>query len=138
VARHGNDEPTGWIAWILFGGLMLVLLGGAHLTIGSLALIRPEALEGSRSDLLLDLDLTALGWVHIVLGAVLMLVGAGLMLGQVWARALAIVLATVAFVINFAYASVYPIWSVVAIVLCAIVLYATVAHGSELTRAYRH
>jgi len=138
VARHGNDEPTGWIAWILFGGLMLVLLGGAHLTIGSLALIRPEALEGSRSDLLLNVNLTTLGWIHLVLGVVLMLVGAGLMLGQVWGRVLAIVLAVVAFVINFAYVSVYPIWSVVSIGLCAIVLYATVAHGSELTRAYRH
>src|SRR5690349_15597745 len=138
VARHGNDEPTGWIAWILFGGLMLVLLGGAHLTIGSLALIRPEALEGSRSDLLLGVGLTTLGWVHIVLGVVLMLVGAGLMLGQVWARVLAIGLATAAFIVNFAYVSVYPIWSVVAIGLCAIVLYATVAHGAELTRAYRH
>src|SRR4051794_4920459 len=138
VARHGNDEPTGWIAWILFGGLMLVLLGGAHITIGSLALIRPEALEGSRSDLLLDVDLTALGWIHIVLGVVLMVAGAGLMLGQVWARVIAIVLACVAFLITSAYVSVYPIWSVVSIGLCAIVLYATVAHGGELTRAYRH
>ena len=138
VARHGNDEPTGWIAWILFGGLMLVLLGGAHLTVGSLALIRPEALEGSRSDLLLNVNLTTLGWIHIILGVVLMIVGAGLMLGQVWARMLAIVLAVLALVINFAYVSVYPIWSVVSIGLCAVVLYATVAHGSELTRAYRH
>src|SRR3954451_18368336 len=129
VARHGNDEPTGWIAWILFGGLMLVLLGGAHLTIGSLALVRPEALEGSRSDLLLNVNLTTLGWIHIVLGVVVMVVGAGLMLGQVWARAIAIVLACVAFVINFAYVSVYPIWSVVSIGLCAVVLYAPVAHG---------
>jgi|SRR4051812_43303660 hypothetical protein len=138
VATHRSDEPTGWIAWILFGGLMLLLLGGAHLTIGSLALVRPEVLEGSRSDLLLNISLTTLGWIHLVLGVVLMLVGAGLMLGQVWARMLAIVLAVVAFVINFAYVSVYPIWSVVAICLCAIVLYATVAHGAELTRAYRH
>ena len=138
VARHGNDEPTGWIAWILFGGLMLVLLGGAHLTVGSLALVRPAALEGSRSDLLLGVGLTTLGWVHIVLGVVLMVAGAGLMLGQVWGRVLAIVLAVVALLINFAYVSVYPIWSVVAIGLCTIVLYATVAHGSELTRAYRH
>jgi hypothetical protein len=138
VARHGNDEPTGWIAWILFGGLMLVLLGGAHLTVGSLALARPAAVEGSRSDLLLDVGLTTLGWVHIVLGVVLMLAGAGLMLGQVWARLLAVVLVTVAFVVNFAYVSVYPVWSLVSIGLCTIVLYATVAHGGELTRAYRH
>ncbi|WP_444510684.1 DUF7144 family membrane protein [Paractinoplanes globisporus] len=117
---------------------MLVLLGGAHLTIGSLALIRPESLEGTRSDLLFNVSLTTLGWIHIVLGAVLMIVGAGLMLGQVWARGIAIVLACVALVINFAYVGVYPIWSVVSIGLCAVVLYATVAHGGELTRAYHH
>jgi hypothetical protein len=133
-----EKEPTGWIAWILFGGLMLLLLGGAHLTIGSLALARPEALEGSRSDLLLDVGLTTLGWIHIVLGAVLMIVGGGLVLGQVWARGLAIVLACVALVINFAFIDAYPIWSVVSLGLAAVVLYATVAHGGELTRAYRH
>ncbi|WP_433291764.1 DUF7144 family membrane protein [Actinoplanes sp. CA-030573] len=138
VSTHRSDEASGWVAWILFGGLMLVLLGGAHLTIGSLALVRPEALEGSRSDMLLSISLTGLGWVHIGLGIVLMVVGGGLMLGQVWARVLAIVLACVALVINFAYVSVYPIWSVVAIGLSGIVLYATVAHGGELTRAYQH
>lgn len=133
-----NEEATGWIAWILFGGLMMVLLGGAHLTIGSLALIRPEALEGSRSDLLLGVGLDALGWIHVALGAALMIVGGGLLLGQVWARVLAIVLACAAIVVNFAYAAAYPVWAVVAIAFSAVVLYATVAHGGELTRAYRH
>jgi hypothetical protein len=138
VATHRSDEATGWVAWVLFGGLMLLLLGGAHLTIGALALVRPEALEGTRSDLLLDINLTALGWVHIALGAALMIIGGALMLGQVWARFVAIVLACAALVINFAYAGVYPVWSVVAIGLSAVVLYATAAHGGELTRAYQH
>jgi hypothetical protein len=138
VSTPRAQEATGWIAWILFGGLILLLLGGAHVTIGALALIRPEALQGTRSDLLLHVGLTTLGWIHLVLGVVLMIVGGALMLGRVWARYLAILLACAALLINFAYASVYPIWSVVAIAFASVALYATVAHGGELTRAYQH
>ena len=131
-------EVTGWVAWIMFAGLMLLLLGGAHITVGTLALFRPESLEGTRSDQILSLSLTALGWFHLIFGVLLMVVGAALTLGQVWGRVLAIVLACLSLVVNFAYADVYPIWSVVSIALSVVVLYAVAAHGRELTRAYRH
>jgi len=133
-----KNEATAWVAWVLFGGLIVVLLGGAHITVGTLALFRPEALAGTRSDLLLNVGLSSLGWVHLAIGVVLMVVGGGVMLGQVWARYTAIVLAVVALLVNFAYAEVYPVWSVVAIGLSLVSIYALAAHGAELTRAYRH
>jgi hypothetical protein len=133
-----KSGASAWVAWILFGGLVLLLLGGAHITVGTLALFRPEALAGTRSDLLLDVGLSTLGWVHLVLGVALMVAGAALIFGRVWGRAAAIVLAVLALFINFAYAAVYPVWSVVAIGFSLISLYAVAVHGRELTAAYRH
>ncbi|WP_438871241.1 DUF7144 family membrane protein [Paractinoplanes tereljensis] len=133
-----KNEASAWVAWILFGGVVLLLLGGAHVTVGTLALWRPEALEGTRSDLLLDVGLSTLGWVHLVLGIVLMVVAGALILGRVWARFAAIALALVALLINFAFASVYPVWSVVAIGFSLVSVYAVAVHGGELTAAYRH
>ncbi|WP_438872246.1 DUF7144 family membrane protein [Paractinoplanes rishiriensis] len=117
---------------------MLLLLGGAHLVVGSLALIRPEALAGSRADLLLGVGLSALGWLHLVLGAALMVVGGALIMGRVWARGATIGLCGLAVLVNFGYAAAAPVWSVLAIGFTLVVLYATVAHGRELTEAYQH
>ncbi|WP_438873104.1 DUF7144 family membrane protein [Paractinoplanes toevensis] len=116
----------------------MVLLGGAHITVGTLALFRPEALAGTRSDLLLDVGLSALGWVHLLLGIALMVVGGALIFGRVWARFTAIGLALVALLINFAFVAVYPVWSVIAIGFSLVSLYAVAVHGKELTAAYRH
>jgi hypothetical protein len=130
------SHATGWVAWILFGGLLLVVLGVVHLCVGLVGLLRPEFLGASRAELLLPVGLTALAWVHLLLGIVAEVVGIGLIRGTGWARVSAIVLGCVAAVVNFAFVDVYPVWSVTGIVLAAIVVYAVAAHGAELAEAY--
>jgi hypothetical protein len=130
------SEATGWVAWVLFGGILLVLLGALHLGIGLVALWRPEVLADTRGELLLSIGLTALGWIHVVLGAAAAVLGVGLMLGRRWGRAGAIVLAAGSVVVNFAFVGVYPVWSVVAVTLSVVVMYAVARHGSEVAGTY--
>jgi hypothetical protein len=143
--RPGSDAPyegveysqaSGWVAGVLLGGVLLVLLGTLHVGIGLVALFRPQALAASRAELLLSVGLTALAWIHIVLGAVAVTVGVGLVRGVTWARVAAILLACLAAVVNFAFIGVYPVWSITAIALTAIVIYSVAAHGSEVADAY--
>jgi len=63
-------------------------------------------------------------------------VGVGLVRGSRWARAAAILLACVAAVVNFAFMNVYPVWSITAIAMTAVVIYAVAAHGAEVHEAY--
>jgi uncharacterized membrane protein YccC len=77
-----------------------------------------------------------LGWAHVMVGAVATVVGVGLILGRRWARVIAILLACLAALLNFAFADVYPLWSATAIALIFIVIYAVAAHGSEVADAY--
>ena len=130
------SEATGWVAWVLLAGLLLVLLGALHLVTGLVALLRPEILALSRADLLLPVGPAVLGWAHVVLGAVAAVVGVGPILGRRWARVIGILLACLAAVVNFAFADVYPLWSATAVVLTAIVIFAVAAHGSEVADAY--
>jgi hypothetical protein len=132
------SEATGWVAWVLFGGILLVLLGALHLSIGLVALWRPEVLAATRGELLLSIGLTALAWIHVVLGAAAAVLGVGLMLGRRWARAGAIVLACGSAAVNFAFVGVYPVWSVAAVSLAAILIYAVARHGAEVADAYGH
>jgi hypothetical protein len=135
---HGVSRSTasGWVAWIMLGGLVLLMLGSVHVLTGLVALLRPQILATTRSHLLVPIGLEALAWLHVVLGATAVIVGFGLLRGRRWARWTAIVLAFVAILVNFAFIAVYPIWAVVAIAFAAIVIYAVVVHGSEMADAY--
>jgi hypothetical protein len=130
------SQATAWVGAVLLGGVLLVLLGTLHLGIGLVALLRPEVLDATRADLLLGIGLTALAWVHIVLGIGAGIVGVGLVRGRGWARMAAILLGCVMTVVNFAFVGVHPVWSITAITLTALVIYAVAAHGSEVADAY--
>lgn len=130
------SRATGWVAWVLLAGVLLVLLGALHLGMGLVAVFRPEILAGGRSDRLLSAGEGALAAVHLVLGAVAAITGVGLFRGRRWARAIAVVLAGVAGMVNFTFVSVHPVWGVTAMVLAVVVIYAVAAHGAEVADAY--
>ncbi len=131
-----RSTATGWVAWVLFGGIMLVLLGALHLTVGLVALLRPEFIAGDRADQLLDIPLTSIGWLHVGLGVLALVSGVGLIRGLTWARVVSVVLALLAALVNFAFVSVYPIWSVIGIGLAVLIAWAVAAHGREVADAY--
>ncbi|MEU4159077.1 hypothetical protein [Actinoplanes sp. NPDC026670] len=131
-----HSRATGWTAWVLFGGVMLVLLGTVHLYAGSIGLIRPEILAGTRSDLLLPISMTALGWTHVVFGTIAIVTGVGLIRGLLWARFTAILFAGVSMLVNFTFAAAHPLWSAVALGLAAVVVWAAAYHGEEVADAY--
>ena len=135
-AGVSRSEATGWIAPIMLGAVMLVLLGSVHALIGLVALLRPEVLGTSRSHLLIPIDLVALAWFHVALGAAAVAVGLGLLRGRGWARWTAIVFACLAILVNFVFITLYPAWSIAAITFAAILIYAVAAHGPEMAAAY--
>jgi|tagenome__1003787_1003787.scaffolds.fasta_scaffold20821945_3 hypothetical protein len=131
-----HSDATGWTAWILLGGFLLVFVGMVHLAAGLLALFRPQVLAGGRADMLLPVGLTGLAWIEIVLGLMALVTGVGLIRALMWARLTAIVLGVVLALVNFAFVGVHPVWSITVVVLIGVVIYSVAAHGGELARAY--
>jgi hypothetical protein len=76
-------------------------------------------------------DYTAWGWIHLILGALVLAAGVTLLMGQLWARFVAVGLAVVSAFTNMLFIAAYPLWSIVAITLDVIVIYAVVVHGRE-------
>jgi hypothetical protein len=131
-----HSEATGWVAWVLLGSIILVLLGAVHLCIGLVALARPEVLAQGRADLLLPVGLTGVAWFHIVVGVGALAAGVGLVRGRRWGRIGAILLAGLAALVNFTFLGVYPVLSATAIGMAIIIIYAVAAHGAEVADAY--
>jgi|tagenome__1003787_1003787.scaffolds.fasta_scaffold20701474_2 hypothetical protein len=130
------SQATAWTAWAFLGAIMLMMVGAVHAGLGLVALFNPEFLAATRADLLLPVGLTALAWAHIVIGVIAVVTGVQLIRGRRWARVMAILLAGVSALVNFAFIDVYPLWSITIIVLAGLVIYSVAAHGGELADAY--
>jgi hypothetical protein len=127
-----DDERTGWAGWVVFGGVMLIMMGAFQVTMGLVALFN-DGFYAVRSDgLVVDVNYNTWGWIHIIIGLVGVLVGVGLMAGNMAARIAGVVIAFLSALANLAFTSAYPVWSVMVIVLDVIVIYAIIVHGREL------
>ncbi|SDH20075.1 hypothetical protein SAMN05421505_112150 [Sinosporangium album] len=67
---------------------------------------------------------TGWGWVHLILGILLFIIGICLFLGQTWARVLGVILAAISAVLNFLFIPFYPLWSIVLIAVDIFVIWA--------------
>jgi hypothetical protein len=126
-----ESERTGWYGWIAFAGIMMCVLGIFHAIVGLVGLFESDYFYVGESGLMVEVDYTAWGWVHLLLGILIACAGFALTSGATWARLVAVVVAVVSAVINLAFMSAYPIWSVIMITIDILIIYAVTVHGDR-------
>ena len=127
-----RPQATGWVGYVVFAGVMLIMLGGFQVIEGLVAIFRNDYYLVTRSGLLLTMDFTAWGWTHLILGAVAVIAGIGVLLGQTWARVTGIIIAVLSALSNIAFLPAYPIWATIIIALDVLAIYALAVHGREV------
>jgi hypothetical protein len=127
----GRDQPlSGWAeSGITFAATMMLLIGFFE-AIAGLSAIFDDQFYVVTANYAFDLDVTAWGWVHLLLGILLLVAGWGLFSRSTWAGALAIVLAVLSAVANFFFIPYYPFWSILVIALCVWVIWALTRPGA--------
>ncbi len=125
-------EPTGWVGWILFAGIMLFMVGTFQAIAGLVALFNHDYYLVTKSGLALSMDFTAWGWTHLLIGVVALFAGWGVMVGQMWARVFGIAIAFLSAVANIMFMGAYPVWSVIMIAVDVFCIYALSVHGREV------
>jgi hypothetical protein len=131
---RGHDTPTatGWVGWVVFAAVIMMMAGGFHALMGLVALFRDDYYVTTSSGLALTLDYTPWGWTHLLLGVLVFVAGGALLVGQTWARVVAVGLAVVSAAANMVFVAAYQWWSITVIVLDVLVIYALVVHGREM------
>lgn len=126
-----RSEPTGWVGWIYFAGIMLIIGGIFSATYGLIAVVNDNwAVWGNRGTVYLDL--TQWGWVHLFVGALVILAGVGVLSGNILARTIAVLIAGLSMVFNFVALPIYPVWSILMITIDVLVIWALIVHGDEV------
>jgi hypothetical protein len=127
-----EENVSGWTGWIVFAGVMAILLGTFQIIEGLTALFRHSYYFVSQNHLLVHVNYTAWGWTHLILGILIVVTGFGLLAGLMWARVIGVILAILSAIVNLGFLPAYPIWSTLMIAFNVILIYAITAHGHEL------
>jgi hypothetical protein len=132
-AQHSTaSTPTGWVGWLAFAGIMMILVGAFQAIDGLIALFNDELYVVRPSGLVVNVDYTAWGWTHLLLGVLLIAAGYAVFSGRVWGRTVGVIAALLSAIVNFAFIPAYPVWSILIITVDVLVIYALIAHGGEL------
>ena len=120
----------------VFAATLLIMVGLFQVLQGVVALAN-DTFYVAGSEYVFQFDLTTWGWAHLLLGALLIVVGAFLLKGAPWARWTAVVLAVLSAVANFMWLPHYPLWGIVVIAADVAIIWALTVHGRDIDHALR-
>jgi hypothetical protein len=130
MAEVTSREVSGWVGWVYFAGILLIVSGIFQMIAGFTALLN-DTFYAVTQESLLVFDITAWGWIHLIIGLFLLITGTSVMSGHLWSRVVAIILAIFVIMAQFAFMPAYPLWSIIVIIMAIMVIYALTVHGSE-------
>jgi hypothetical protein len=121
--------------WIGFAGILMVLLGGLSVLQGLIALLEDNYYVPTQSGYLL-FDVTGWGWIMLIWGIILALVGLALLNGASWARWVSILLVSINVFgqLGFLGNTNDTVWLLITLTLNIIVLYALIVRWHESQR----
>jgi hypothetical protein len=128
--QQGSSRADEWaLTGVVFAAVMMVVIGMFQFFAG-LAAVVDDQFYVVAGNYAFDLDLTAWGWIHLILGIVMVLAGVALFRRQLWGGVVAVALASISAVLNFLFIPYYPFWSIVVIALDVFVIWAVTRPGA--------
>jgi hypothetical protein len=121
--------------WIGFAGILMVLLGGLSVFQGLIALLEDDYYVVTPSGYLL-FDVTGWGWIMLIWGIILALVGFALLNAASWARWVSILLVSINVFgqLGFLGNSNDQVWLLITLTFNIIILYALIVRWHESER----
>ncbi|AVZ74793.1 hypothetical protein SLUN_24085 [Streptomyces lunaelactis] len=123
TAHGGRGFAGGWMVFaavlMIFGGIMAIFNG--------IAAIAKDDVFVTTRNYSFQFNLTGWGWVHLILGIILVLTGLALFRGEVWARVIGVAVAGLAMISNFLWLPYYPFWAIVLIAIDLFIIWALCA-----------
>jgi hypothetical protein len=121
--------------WIGFAGILMVLLGCLSFFQGLIALLEDNYYVPTQSGYLL-FDITGWGWIMLIWGVILALVGLALLNGASWARWVSILLVSINVFsqLGFLGNTNDQVWLLITLTFNIIVLYALIVRWHESER----
>lgn len=126
-----HQHSSAAVGLVVTAAVFMILTGVLQAIQGFVALVN-DTFYVVGAEYVFEFDVTAWGWIHLVVGIVAACAGVALLQGATWARVLAVAMASVGIIANFMWLPYYPVWSLVLVTLNALVIWAVTAHGRDI------
>jgi hypothetical protein len=124
MSNQPSARTSAWAEGIgIFAGAALLTVGVFQFLEGLAALSKDEVFVRT-TNYVFEFDLTTWGWIHLIVGVIVAVVGGCILAGQAWALVAGVVLAIVSALTNFVWLPYYPFWAVVIIAFDVAVIWA--------------
>ena len=135
VADGRRNERTGpgWFVsgTIAFAALMMMLMGSLHALSGIAALFEDDRYVVAESGLIINVDYSVYGVVHLVIGVTMVMAGWGLFFRRTWARVVTVMVSVVSIILNWLFLPAQPLWYFLMIGLDVLIIWVVVMRGDE-------
>ena len=132
-SEAAEEQISGWAAsGITFAATIAVLVGTFQIMQGLVAVFNDDFYLVTRN-YTFDLDVSAWGWIHVLIGAVMLVVAFGLYAGALWAVIGGLAVAMLSALSNFFFIPYYPIWALVLIALNLWIIWSLTRPGAIRT-----
>ena len=131
-AHQGSRPPVGGqrSTWIAFAGVLMLILGSLDVIWGLAAIVNDEVVVvGGHGALIFDL--TAWGWIQLILGALIALTGLGLLTGNSAGRWAGVFLISLNAVLQVVWFPAAPLWAFLMILLDIVLIYQLMVNWEE-------
>ena len=122
------------VGFTVFAGVIMAVAGFFQMIAGFGAILEDKVYAVGQ-DYVFSFDVTTWGWIHLLIGLVLVASGVGVFYGSVLARSVGVLVAGLSAVANFAFLFGWsqPFWSMLIIVLDVVIIWALTMHGRDIT-----
>jgi len=124
AAEQGRG--TGALAGSVLAGILMII-GGAVGFLDGLAMVIRGSWFVYHAGYYYHGTTYAWGWAALILGALVFVAGFAVIFGQVWARVIGVILASLSAVTHFLIIPYYPLWSLVLIAVDIFIIWALIA-----------
>ena len=128
MSEQHNEAGAGWVT---FAGIILITVGIFQAFAGLVGILEDEILVVT-PDYLVQLDATTWGWVHMIIGLIVVAAGFGIFAGNVLARTVGVFAAVGSMISMFFWLPWYPVWAIVVIAMDIAIIWALTVHGRVL------
>ena len=128
-------QPTStgqeWAAGLTAFAAIFMMISGVVTAIQGIVALANSEFYVVGQEYTFEFDITAWGWILLLLGIVVAAVGVFLYMEQTWARWTALVIVALSMIANFAWVPYYPVWGIIVLALDGAVIWALTVDTRE-------
>jgi hypothetical protein len=128
--EHGDTQSAWASGGTMFAGVLMLVNGILSIFVG-IAGIAKDDVYARIGDYVYKFSLTTWGWIHLILGILVVVTGWAILKGSSWGRASGVALASLAIVAQFLWLPYQPVWALISIAIGVFVIWALCSDRAE-------